>query len=47
MLPEIKSRFLVLGVEPMSATQDEATQALTQELQKWDKAIKDNNIKVD
>ena len=45
--PDMKARFQVLGVEPMSSSQEDATQAMTRELQKWGKAIKDSNIKVD
>jgi len=45
--PELKERFLQLGIEPVGSTSAEFTQFLKNEVAKWAKVIKDANVKVD
>ncbi len=45
--PEIKERFVQLGIEPVGNTPTEFTQFLRAEVGKWAKVIKDANVKID
>ena len=45
--PEIKDRFLQLGIEPVGSTPAEFTQFLRDEVAKWAKVIREANVKVD
>ena len=45
--PEIKERFVQLGIEPVGNTPAEFTQFLRAEVGKWAKVIKDANVKID
>jgi tripartite-type tricarboxylate transporter receptor subunit TctC len=45
--PEIKERFLQLGIEPVGGTSAEFTKFLQDEVAKWAKVIKDANVKID
>jgi len=45
--PEIKERFLQLGIEPVGGTSAEFTRFLQDEVAKWAKVIKDANVKID
>ena len=45
--PEIKERFLQLGIEPVGSTSAEFTQFLKDEVSKWAKVIREANVKVD
>jgi tripartite-type tricarboxylate transporter receptor subunit TctC len=45
--PEIKERFLQLGIEPVGTTSAEFTKFLNAEVAKWAKVIKDANVKIE
>ncbi len=45
--PEIKERFIQLGIEPVGNTPAEFTQFLKAEVTKWAKVIKDANVRID
>ena len=45
--PEIKERFMQLGIEPVGSTSAEFTQFLKDEVAKWAKVIREANVKVD
>ena len=45
--PEIRERFVQLGIEPVGNTPAEFTQFLRAEVGKWAKVIKDANVKID
>jgi tripartite-type tricarboxylate transporter receptor subunit TctC len=45
--PEIRDRFVQLGIEPVGNTPAEFTQFLKNEVAKWAKVIKDADVKVD
>ena len=45
--PEIKERFVQLGIEPVGSTSPEFTTFLKNEVAKWAKVIKDANVKID
>jgi len=45
--PEIRDRFLQLGIEPVGDTPAEFTQFLKNEVAKWAKVIKDAGVKLD
>jgi tripartite-type tricarboxylate transporter receptor subunit TctC len=45
--PEIKERFLQLGIDPVGGTSAEFTQFLKDEVAKWAKVIKDANVRID
>ncbi len=45
--PELKERFLQLGIEPVGGTPAEFTQFLKAEVEKWAKVIKVANVKLD
>ena len=45
--PEIKERFVQLGIEPVGNTPAEFTQFLKDEVAKWAKVIKTANVKID
>ena len=46
-MTDVQARFQAMGIERASATPEETTQRLGQELAKWGKVIKDGGIKVD
>lgn len=43
--PELKARFIELGIIPVGSTADEATAFLKDEIQKWGQVIKTANVK--
>jgi tripartite-type tricarboxylate transporter receptor subunit TctC len=45
--PEVKAKFLKLGVDANPSTPEEAAQRISGDLAKWGKVIKDSNITVD
>jgi tripartite-type tricarboxylate transporter receptor subunit TctC len=45
--PEIRDRFVQLGIEPVGNTPAEFTQFLKNEVAKWAKVIRDANVKID
>jgi len=45
--PEIKERFVQLGIEPVGSTSAEFTKFLNAEVAKWAKVIKDANVKIE
>ncbi len=45
--PEIKERFVQLGIEPVGNTSAEFTQFLKDEVAKWAKVIKNAHVKID
>jgi tripartite-type tricarboxylate transporter receptor subunit TctC len=45
--PEIRDRFVQLGIEPVGNTPAEFTQFLKNEVAKWAKVIKDADVKID
>ena len=45
--PEIKERFVQVGIEPVGNTSAEFSQFLRAEVAKWAKVIKDANVKID
>jgi len=45
--PEIKERFVQIGIEPVGNTSAEFTQFLRVEVAKWAKVIKNANVKID
>jgi len=45
--PEIKERFIQLGIEPVGTTSAEFTKFLNAEVAKWAKVIKDANVKIE
>ncbi len=45
--PEIRERFLQLGIEPVGSNSAEFTKFLKDEVAKWAKVIKDANVKID
>jgi tripartite-type tricarboxylate transporter receptor subunit TctC len=46
-LPDIRERFEVLGLEPVTNTPEEFSAQIRQEIEKWGKVIRDANIKTD
>ena len=46
-VPDIKERFEVLGLEPVTNTPEEFAAQIRQEIEKWGKVIRDANIKTD
>jgi tripartite-type tricarboxylate transporter receptor subunit TctC len=46
-LPDIKERFEVLGLDPVTNTPEEFTAQIRKEIAKWGKVIRDANIKID
>src|ERR1700730_10318439 len=46
-LPDIRERFEVLGLEPVTNTPEEFAAQIRQEIEKWGKVIRDANIKTD
>ena len=46
-LPEIKERFIQLGIEPVGNTSAECTKFLTAEGAQWAQVIKDANVKIE
>jgi len=45
--PEIRERFVQIGIEPVGNTSAEFTQFLRAEVAKWAKVIKDANVRID
>ncbi len=45
--PEIKERFLQLGIDPVGGSPAEFTQFLKDEVAKWAKVIRDANVRID
>lgn len=45
--PEIRDRFMQLGIEPVGSTSPEFTRFLKDEVAKWAKVIKTANVKID
>ena len=46
-LPDIKERFAVLGLEPVTNTPEEFAAQIRREIAKWGKVIRDANIKME
>jgi tripartite-type tricarboxylate transporter receptor subunit TctC len=46
-LPDVRTRFQTLGIEPRSSSPEEATRTVADEMAKWSRAIGDANIKPD
>ena len=45
-LPEVRDRFVQLGVDPTTSSSDEFSRLIADELARWRKVIKTANIKV-
>ncbi len=46
-LPDIKERFTVLGLDPVTNTPEEFATQIRKEIAKWGKVIRDANIKIE
>jgi len=46
-LPDIKERFAVLGLDPVTNTPEEFAAQIRKEIAKWGKVIRDANIKIE
>ena len=44
--PEIQKKFLAIGLEVVGSTAEETRAAIAADIPKWEKVIKDANIKV-
>ena len=45
--PEVKARLETLGIQPLGGTPEEAASFIAAEARKWEKVIKDAQIKAD
>ena len=45
--PEIRERFVQIGIEPVGSTSAEFTTYLKGEVAKWAKVIKDANVRIE
>ena len=45
-LPEVRDRFVQLGVDPATSSSEEFAKLIAEELGRWSKVIRTANIKV-
>ena len=45
--PDVRERFIQIGIEPVGNSPEEFTRFLRDEVAKWEKVIRTANVKVD